>query len=739
LNHARIATFLAILLIGSSASAGPSHADQSTQSGAVDPAKLLDVVTPPAGAMTLLPISARRYAQAKKLLARGKPAQALTALKGSRAEPLQDREALLRGDALSALGNKKEAKEAYLQALTNAQIKSVAIGAARGLIDVLGQLGEREQQILYLDALLAEKKIPRRPNLFFQKAEVLTALDRKDEAATICWRILVDFPSAQVAKPAKQLLDKLKKKGTKTPATTASLELVRIKNLIASGTFAEAQRALDALAKKTPAMELEIEMERAALHKAKREKAEEQNVLEKLLAKSQASTPLQAKLLSRLGRIAMSRDDNPKAIEYFDRLRLEYPNDRDAIEGQYLAGWIMYDLGNLDESIRRMLEFAEERPRAMRRTEALWFAGWSAYLAKKDGIARRAFNQILQDHPQSSLAPTTHYWMGRMHQNNGEKDQARQEYHEVLRLSPLSYYGFWAVERLRQLGEETVLTAPPQQPPPTSIAKLVETLGGARPILIDRAVALHAAGLEYEALEELTASASYLKRGRDTKGRTTVADLLHRLGAHNLAFRIAIGIANDGADLVSGEPWAWRAWRHAYPRAFEDEVAVASKAHQVDDDFILSIMRTESHFRPNVTSFAGARGLMQLMPATAQRIGQIAKGGKSHAARFKVPESNVWLGSWYLGSLLARYGNNVAMAAGAYNAGPGAMDGWVGAFQGMPMDEFVERIPYRETRRYVRRVVETYLVYLRLNGQEVPKLDGKVEKVSLTEAGGVTF
>jgi soluble lytic murein transglycosylase len=738
-RHVSLSFATCLALVASHADARPSHADQSTQKDAIDPAKLLDPVTAPAGSTSLLPLSARRYGQAKKLLARGKPSQALAALKGSRAQLLQDREALLRGDALLALGNKQQAKEAYLAALTTAQIKSVAIGAVRGLIDVLGQTGERDQQLVYLDALLAQSNVPRRANLLLQKAELLNALERKDEAAAICWRMFLDFPSAPATRKAMQLLERLKQKGIKTPSTPFNLELLRIKNLIASSSFNEADRAMNALLKKAPGLAVEIELERAEIHKKKREKGLEQQVLERLIVQKKVSGAVEAKLLSRLGRIAMSRDENEQALDYFDRLRAKFPSDRDAIEGQYLAGWILYDGGDFDASSRRMLEFAEEHPRASRRTEALWFAGWASYLAKQDGAARRAFTQLLEDHPGSSLGPQVHYWLGRIDQRANDLDKAREEYREVLKLAPLSYYGFWAMERLRQLGEETVLTPPPPEAPPASIAKVVELLGGSRPVLIDRAVALHAAGLQSEALEELTASASYLRQGRDTKGRTMVADLLHRLGAHHLAFRIAMGIAADGADLVSGAPWAWRAWRHAYPRAFEQEVAGASKAHQVDDELILSIMRTESHFRPAVTSFAGARGLMQLMPATAEQIGRRAKGAKVHSARFREPRSNVWLGTWYLGSLLARYGNNVGMAAGAYNAGPGAMDSWVEAHQGLPMDEFVERIPYRETRRYVRRVVETYLVYQRLAGKQLPRLDGKVEKVSAREADGVTF
>lgn len=729
---------LLLMLLGSApVQARPDQTDKFAGPSSPDPATLLDVRTDPARSRKLIPASARRYAHAKRLLGQGKPAQALKALRGSRGDLLADREALLKGDALLALGSKAQAKKAYLRALQNAQIKSVAIGAARGLVNVLGQLGEREQQLLYVDALLAERGIPRRPSLVFQRAQVLNALGRDEDAASAYWRILLDFPKASVAKLAKKKLARLRAKGVETPATNDRLELARIRNLISSSAYAEAQRAMDALAKKSRRLREDIELERAHIFRRRRLKSQERRVLKGLL-KTGLSGRTEAKVLARLGRLAMSRDDDQTAIAYFDRLREKYPSDRETVEGQYLAGWIPYNAGNYEEATRRMLEFADEHPRSKRRTEALWYAGWAAYLAKRDGRARRSFEQLLEEHPNSSLAPHARYWIGRIRQRNNELDKAKQEYREVLKRAPLSYYGFWSMERLAELGEKTVLTPPPPVPPPARIRRVVEMLGPSRPILIDRAVALHAADMKNEALEELSASARYLRRGRDTRGRTMVADLLHRLGAHNLAFRVAILIAQDGGDLVSGEPYAWRAWRHAYPRAFEQDVVSASERHHVDDEFILSIMRTESHFRPWVRSRVGARGLMQLMPKTAARIGRIAKGGRSHAARYKLPPSNIWLGTWYLGNLLERYGNNLGMAAGAYNAGPSAMDEWVAKFQGMPFDEFVERIPYRETRRYTRRVLETYMVYRLLKGEKPIELATVVKPIEPPE-GSVRF
>ena len=196
----------------------------------------------------------------------------------------------------------------------------------------------------------------------------------------------------------------------------------------------------------------------------------------------------------------------------------------------------------------------------------------------------------MQDHPTSSLVPHARYWLGRIHHKHGDLVAAKNEYREVLRAKPLSYYGFWSMARLGELGEVTVLEAPPPDPKKASLPQAIALLGADRPINVDRAIALHRAGLDRETLEELTAVDDALRKVRNTRGRTMLADLLHTLGAHHLAFRIGMRITDDGGDLETGEPYAWRAWRHAYPRAFEEHVDTASKQHEVDEDLILSLI-----------------------------------------------------------------------------------------------------------------------------------------------------
>ncbi|MFO0727414.1 MAG: transglycosylase SLT domain-containing protein [Myxococcota bacterium] len=675
------------------------------------------------------------YGDAKKALGRGKPDEALRLLKKSKSELLADREALLRGDALLALGQKGAAEEAYRFAHEKGEIDAVKLRAARGLANVYGQLQNKEAQLASLEELLEVRGVMRRPQIMLERAEVLLKLGRTKEAIDAALRVASEYPSYKVAGDARAMVERLTKKGSVPEASTGRVELARIQNLIRSGETSKAKSALDELEKKSPEMRASIGLTRADAFSKDRDRLGEIGALKALLEPEPDKETLR-EVLDRLGRTYMAIDMNDDAIHWFDVLKDRFPHSKKTVEAQFLAAWLPYNSGQYLAAADRFLKFASEYKKWHRRPEALWFAGWSAYLGHEDALARRAFAQLLEEHPQSDMALFAHYWTGRIKERAGEIDDARTSYRNVLRMAPLSYQAAWAEARLDKLGERVAMEAP-KTDRPASLEQTLCMLGTKRPRSVDRGIALQRGNVDDEAYEELDAASEALADVKDTRGRVMIAEMLAALGAHNQAFRMASRITAGGADLLAGEPYAWRAWRLAFPKAFEDEVKRASEAHGIDPLLVLSIMRTESVFQPGAKSPVGARGLMQLMPGTAKRIGQLAEGGKAHASRFVEPESNIWLGAWYLKQLLDRYDGQIALAAGAYNAGPGAMDRWVENGRNMELDAFIETVNYRETRQYIRRVLETYQIYRRLDAapgvdlawvvnDKIPKRDSSV-------------
>jgi soluble lytic murein transglycosylase len=114
----------------------------------------------------------------------------------------------------------------------------------------------------------------------------------------------------------------------------------------------------------------------------------------------------------------------------------------------------------------------------------------------------------------------------------------------------------------------------------------------------------------------------------------------------------------------------------------------------------------------------GAVGLMQVMPATAQVMAKKNGGGEVGREDLFDYETNIRFGVKYLGQLLEQFSGNVAQVVASYNAGPQAVSTWLAKYAGRDQDEFVEMIPYQETRQYVKRVLRSYREYLRLAGTE---------------------
>ena len=146
------------------------------------------------------------------------------------------------------------------------------------------------------------------------------------------------------------------------------------------------------------------------------------------------------------------------------------------------------------------------------------------------------------------------------------------------------------------------------------------------------------------------------------------------------------------------------AWECLYPRPYAGSVTTAAASSRITTDLVWSVMRQESAFDPEVVSPARAVGLMQLLPETARTTAKTARLVHDDSM-LTSPAQNITLGSLYLREMLDTFGENVALAVAAYNAGPEAIQRWLGHAKGETLDVFVEAIPYLETRGYVARVL----------------------------------
>ncbi|MFN2432629.1 MAG: lytic transglycosylase domain-containing protein, partial [Gemmatimonadota bacterium] len=169
------------------------------------------------------------------------------------------------------------------------------------------------------------------------------------------------------------------------------------------------------------------------------------------------------------------------------------------------------------------------------------------------------------------------------------------------------------------------------------------------------------------------------------------------------AFRIATPLLAGGADPQLA--------RLAYPAAFPDHVVAEARENRLRPELLWAIMRQESRFDPAVRSPAGALGLLQLMPATARREAARARAASFDLADLSRPEPNLHLGAMHLRALLEGLNGEWVAAIAAYNAGSTLARRWSSFPESVTAEGFVERIPFRETRNYVKLILANHAWY----------------------------
>ncbi len=157
-------------------------------------------------------------------------------------------------------------------------------------------------------------------------------------------------------------------------------------------------------------------------------------------------------------------------------------------------------------------------------------------------------------------------------------------------------------------------------------------------------------------------------------------------------------------------------WMHAYPQAYKEHVNKWSGQFKISSDLVWGIMKAESSYKRDIVSPVGAIGLMQIMPNTGEKLSGLLKESGFVPQNLFEPEVSIRLGSKYLQRLSKQFDQNYALVAAGYNAGPHRVHSWLASFGQLDLDEFIEHIPFLETRNYVKRVVSNAWVYNHLYG-----------------------
>jgi soluble lytic murein transglycosylase len=159
-------------------------------------------------------------------------------------------------------------------------------------------------------------------------------------------------------------------------------------------------------------------------------------------------------------------------------------------------------------------------------------------------------------------------------------------------------------------------------------------------------------------------------------------------------------------------------WEYNFPRAYRDSMERYAKQFAVPEALVWGIMRAESQFNFEAISPVGARGLMQIMPYTADQLTRLLGEARVSEKDLLTPDVNIRLGARYLSRLQKKFQDQIPFVAAGYNAGPHRVYSWLNTFGTLDMDEFIEHVPFVETRNYIKKVVRNYAVYNQLYGSK---------------------
>ncbi|MCH9665807.1 MAG: lytic transglycosylase domain-containing protein [Gammaproteobacteria bacterium] len=171
----------------------------------------------------------------------------------------------------------------------------------------------------------------------------------------------------------------------------------------------------------------------------------------------------------------------------------------------------------------------------------------------------------------------------------------------------------------------------------------------------------------------------------------------------------------------------WDDLHRRFPTPYLDEVKTAARNSRLDPSLIYAIMRTESSFRPDIASSAGAVGLMQLLPSTGRSM--MRKINYKGSRRLTNPQTSIDVGSSYLRSLLTMHKGNLVLTIASYNAGPYAVREWIPAQGRVPAVEWIETVPYGETRKYLRSIFYAQTIFSWRLGDRNPSIGDKLESI----------
>lgn len=544
---------------------------------------------------------------------------------------------------------------------------------------------------------------PEVPEALYLLGQTAEARGQHDNAARAYRELMVLAPTTGWADGAADRLAVLAAGGTPVPPLTMRQRLDRAERLLRGGVPKTASDEAERIATESQDPSIVVRALRVVADGARRLGQYEAAAKALDMAIARAPADQQTALRLEQARLLLRGGRRERALEVLGRVAATAP-EADAAEAMWMRARALEDADRLPEAVTAYKALAARYPKREVAGGAMWRLGWYAYLKGDLRDAAKSWEKLVASTGNRAYRIGAIYWRARAVEGTKDRGAAMPLYRQVLAEAPRSYYGVLAARRVGGLTDVSI-------PAPITLpADPAEALAGDPGFM--RVELLRRLGLIEAALEELD---DVVERAIGDPVRLYgLSNAYARDERYHLALRIhRRHLANLAA---SGDPALPRAfWETVYPFAWRSDVTAAAQRAGIEPYLVAAVVREESSYYPRAVSRAGARGLMQLMPATARPMAEHRGLAFAGGELLDDPRANLDMGTAFLGGLMREF-SDPRLAVAAYNAGPARVRGWWQARRTSDVEAWVEQIPFDETRQYVKRVMLSWEEYRRVYG-----------------------
>jgi soluble lytic murein transglycosylase len=630
---------------------------------------------------------------------------------------------LYRGKANLMLERHKEALNDFLLLESQYPDSALLHDALMGECQSLLELSDPKPVLL----ILKNPKISSDSESLFYQARALELAGEKEKALDLYLQIYSQYPKSKFSPLAEHNLLRLSPAALKGKRGY-SARLQRAANLLEAKDAARARMLLLALERVSAPDSQSSQKQTLLLAEAEYRIGRTSLALARVRKVPAADPVIHAKAIRLEGTCYRKLDRTQALLAQRDKALKLYPESPDTEELCYSVATyfdVNCDTSNAKEAYRLL---TERFPKGRYAERTLWKSALFPYFEKDYGEAARRLWHYLHIYPNPISAGPAMYWLGRCYEKTGNSKNARYLYNRVQALANDSYYGQQARDAEATLGKSGQTNEP--EIAGVDSAKVITTCDGIRlpavllpdpskaslPI-IERARMLLAADLPDLAASELRWGIRQYPQ--DEKPLYYLESRI-QTGENNLTAAIAHmrkAFPDYGNQPVTSLPI--EVWQLLFPMEHWGIISAQADKTGLDPALILGIIRQESAFDEEARSSADARGLMQILASTAPKIARQVRITRYTSKKLYQPETNIILGTHFLASLLRQYGKT-ELALAAYNAGNSRVDRWLKEFGNGDMAAFVEKIPFSETRGYIRQVLSNQARYRLLANTAAP-------------------